>query len=204
MHFNGRGVFARLMVFYMPLGIVSDEEFLKQAGLIGPTPHEDNKEPEVRASIEKLITPGRTEGKPNTPNVVRKFIAEEAINGASPKVLSEAMQISPSSISAYKVGAHSTTTYNEPNENLKRSTDSIREALASKARNRLRSALNGLTPDKLVDCKARDLAGIAKDMSAVIKNIEPSRDNDGPNVNFVFYSPKLRREDDFSIISVNE
>ena len=180
----------------MPLGIVSDEEFNKQL----PTA---NKE-EVRASILPLITPGRTPDKQNTPEVVRKFIAEEAINGSPAKIISAALDISPSSISAYKVGATSTASYNQPDKSLKQHTDDIRSKIATKARNRLRYALDGITPEKLVDLSAPKLAGVAKDMSAVIRNIEPQKDNDNSGVQFIFYSPRLREENDYPVISVND
>jgi hypothetical protein len=182
----------------MSLGIVSDEEFNKQLG---------EKQPEVRAPnaiIVPAITPGRTPDKTNTPSLVRKFIAEEALNGTPVKDLADNFNISPSSISAYKVGSNSTTTYDKPDRELKSHTDNVRNGIAVKARNRLRDALIGITPAKLADVKARDLAGIAKDMSAVIKNIEPQSDGDRPNVQFIFYRPRQREESDYDTIQVLE
>jgi hypothetical protein len=69
-------------------------------------------------------------------------------------------------------------------------------------------ALKHITPDKLELAKVRDLAGIARDMSAVIKNIEP--EDNGPKdpakngPTFIFYSPQFKKEEHFDVVRVEE
>jgi hypothetical protein len=68
-------------------------------------------------------------------------------------------------------------------------------------------ALHHITVDKLVDAKVRDLAGIARDMSAVIKSIEPEEKanplgSNGPT--FIFYSPQFRKEEHFDVVQAKE
>jgi hypothetical protein len=67
-------------------------------------------------------------------------------------------------------------------------------------------ALNSLTQEKIESAKAKDIAGVAKDMSVVIKSMEP----EGPKVNgnsgptFIFYSPQIKREEVYDVVRVKE
>jgi hypothetical protein len=68
-------------------------------------------------------------------------------------------------------------------------------------------ALSKLTEDKLDIAKARDLAGIAKDMSSVMKNMETDNSNNptekaGPT--FIFYTPKVKAEENFDVVQAKE
>src|SRR5262249_41709461 len=136
----------------------------------------------------------------NTPDVVRKFVAEEAINGVPAKELTEAIKVSHSSISAYKNCATSCATYNEPDKKLKNHVVNVKDRITRKATNRLNSALNALTPEKLEEVKARDLAGIAKDMSAIVRNMNPeSEKGEEKNVQFIFFAPRMTEENDYDI-----
>jgi hypothetical protein len=69
------------------------------------------------------------------------------------------------------------------------------------------SALSAITQEKLDYTDARDLSGIAKDMSAIIKNLEPPQiagNNSEVNQQFVIYAPTFRREESFDVIDVKE
>jgi len=74
----------------------------------------------------------------------------------------------------------------------------------------LTSALAAITQDKLDYTDARDLSGIAKDMSVIIKNLEPptppSSDQSGgaASPQFVIFAPTFRDERSFESIVVNE
>ena len=171
-------------------GMVTDEQFKSQLeGLKIET---------------KIVRIERGRGnRVEVPMPIRKIIAEESIAGTSHKHLSELFGISESSVSAYKHDATSTTTYNQPNKELKRNNDEFRNEITDLARARLRQSLETITPEKLSETKVRDAAGIAKDMSTVIKNITP----DGPiiqNTKVLVYQPRMKEEDDFEIITVNE
>jgi predicted transcriptional regulator len=169
----------------MPLGIVSDEEFTK----------------EIEA-IHKPIIRGRGETK-ETPEVIREVIAEEAIIGDSTqKEIADAFGVSPASVSAYKNGATSTASYNEPDNRLQKHNDKVRNAIVGTARSRLIEALQNITPDKMKEAKLRDIASVAKDMSSVIHNMEPQISNTQIGAQFVFHVPKPRQESDYEVIDV--
>lgn len=169
-------------------GIVSDSEF---EGLL--------EEKAVSARIVN-IQRGRGNAK-EVPIEIKKLVSEEAISGASSAELARVFGISQSSVNAYKHDATSEATYNEPNEELKKHNDTVRNEISGTARSRLMSALDNITDEKLRDAKVRDTASVAKDMSAIIRNIEGSHD-EGKSLNqqFIFYAPKPKEEKDFEFI----
>ena len=119
--------------------------------------------------------------------------------------MAESFGISASSVSAYDVGATSTASYDiRPNEGtISRS----KQRVVKRARGKLIAALNGITKDKLDGTNAKDLAGIAKDMAAVIKVMEPEpvrqvNNDNGPK--FVFYAPTIRKETNYEVVQAKE
>lgn len=187
----------------MPMGIVSEKEFDSELGKLSPDT-ESNSTPITGEVID--VTRGRPKNSTEVPNGLRRIIGEEsATNGRQSAVeLAQMFGVSPSSASAYGVGATSTSSYEErPNQDIITKT---KDRISKKARNKLMAALRHITDEKLGGAKARDLAGIAKDMSAVVKNMEPegpkSPVNNGPT--FVFYSPQFRKEENFEIVYAKE
>jgi predicted transcriptional regulator len=189
----------------MGMGIVSDKEFestLKDATTpsIKPIP--------LTGEILDPTPKGRGEGNVGVPNPLRNIIGEEsAINGrASALDIAKNFGISPSSVSAYTKGATSTSSYDKPVNANHINESKLR--VATRARKKLMLALSKITDDKLDESKARDLAGIAKDMSAVIKNMEPPPEQNngsgeaGPK--FIFYAPQFVREETYEIVHVKE
>ncbi len=164
------------------MGVVSDEDFEKECKHID-------------------IVRGRG-NKKEVPEAIREIIAEEAINGTPVKDLSEEFNVSPSSISAYKNGATSTATYHEPNEKLSKKNDIVRDNIVSTARARLMQALTHITPEKMAEAKLRDIASVAKDMSAVINNTEPGGKSPFEGAQFIFHVPQARKQDDYEVIDV--
>jgi len=174
----------------MAIGIVTDEEF------------EDELTDEL-VEIKELNI-GRGEQK-EVPNSLRKIIGEESIkeghkNGTE---LAKQFGISSSSVSAYAKGATSTSSYHEPNEELKEHIDNSKNQIAVEARSKLLSSLAQITEEKLSGAKVRDLAGVAKDMSAIVKNTEQI-DSENSGVQFVFLVPPKRKEESFEVIDVKE
>jgi hypothetical protein len=172
----------------MPMGIVSEDDFEKE--------------------IEKSKVVPLSRGRGNSPAVpesLRKIIGENAIEEGSDatKAMTRALGISDSSLSAYKNGATSTSSYHNPQ--FKNHIDKARERIVKKARNRLIGSLNAITPEKLKEESPRDLAGIAKDMSAIIKNMEPEKSNGelAPRA-LIIFAPQMMREDKFEVIDVQE
>lgn len=185
----------------MPMGIVSPEDYEKEQVRLRP---QSNKPLAKTEDINK----GRG-NTPEVPDVVRETIAKCAINGeGTASEIARAFDVSPSSVSAYKVGSHSTTSYNSPDSNLLDIVTSHKAKISKKARARLISALNFITDEKLENTKALDLSSIAKNMSAVIADMDPPpaqiNQNQQNNVQFVFMAPRVRNETEYATIEVND
>lgn len=177
--------------------ITSNKDFEKEASRLGIVIDKPIN-PEV-ASIE-IIERGRPLSRTEVPELVRKFVAEESLEGVPAKQLSRIVGVSESSISAYKVGATSTSTYNQPDKELGLHVNKMRKAISKKAEGRLTQALESLTDEKIASAKAKDIATIAREMAAVVKNMEAREDDSegkGPQVQFVFFAPKIKSEEYF-------
>ena len=175
----------------MPMGILSDKEFEEELS-------------SIQVPSESKLK-GRGEVK-EVPESLRKVIAEDAINGDSPKELSRAYGVSESSISAYKVGATSTSSYNRPDEKLLQAGISARSRLSSKSRRILIKALNQITDDKLKFTKAIELSSIAKNMSGIMNDMEERNkeliNNGTINQQVIIYKPRMQSEEEFDVIDV--
>ena len=189
----------------MPIGIVSDQEFEKELESHKIEP-QSVRVPEIIEEVKR----GRKEGDNNVPESLRKIIGEESvINGRESAVqLARELGISPSSVSAYAKGATSTASYNSPNSGLVRHLNKSRARAVKKAGQVLRSALDSISQEKLDYADATDLSGIAKDMSVIIKNLEPQKEpeSDGKpsSPQFIIYAPQFKKEESFQVIQVNE
>jgi len=184
----------------MPMGIVSDDDFESEIGNLTPK----SKKESISGTVTR-IERGRTPGAVETPESLRKIIGDEAVTNGRESAVALAKQfgLSESSVSAYAVGATSTATYNDrPN------IDVIKDArgrIKVKAGKKLMMALNKMTPDKLEASNARNLAGIAKDMSAIVRNMEegeaPTRNpNDVNKPAFLVYAPTVKQENHYQTV----
>lgn len=173
-----------------------------------PSTDDDNetKTIDIPAEIHD-IRKGRGIGSNEIPESLRALIGQTALEDGNKaaKVLTEAFGISDSSLSAYKHGSTSTASYSEPSPELKTHVDSTREKITKRATSQLFAALEGITKEKLEATKAKDLAGVAKDMSAIIRNMEPEVDKtpDQQN-NYILYAPQFVTEEKFDVIEVND
>ena len=193
----------------MPIGLVSDELLMRELENLNGT----NMVPSNESSVQVIDIPsrGRASGDNNVPDSLRKIIGEDAvINGRQSALnLASSFGISASSASAYARGATSTTTYNTPSKSIIGHINKSRARAIKKAGRTLDQALGAITQEKLDYTDAKDLSGIAKDMSVIIKNLEPPSENEssegknsGPQ--FVIFAPQFRKEESFDIINVNE
>jgi len=198
----------------MALGIVSDDDFesalnesdRKKKIIIIPEleVNQNNKE---KVYIPEVINikHGRGTGTKETPSFIRKLVASEAISGANVNELSELFNVSKSSISAYKNDATSTATYDEQNEELKRANDKVRNNIVGKAQQKLLDAISCITSEKLNDAKVNIASGVARDMSTIMRNVNPSGEGGSNNNNkVIIYRPRMNEEDDYDIIQVSE
>jgi hypothetical protein len=191
----------------MAMGIVSDTEFDKELTKVNPEkPREVSNSVPVTGEVVDMPTKGRGVGNVEVPDSLRKVIGETAITEGRDQAVELARQfgISPSSASAYNVGATSTASYDErPNQS---NIIKAKEKISKRARGKLMSALRHITDEKLGGSNAKELAGIAKDMSVVFKNMEPEGPktpaNTGPT--FVFYSPQFRKEEHYDVVTAKE
>lgn len=201
----------------MPLGIITDEQLNKEIGKIPSKINsndinrieseliKDKIKDAIKDSSFKVVDIKRGRGNVlEIPNEIRALVAEEVINGAPAKQIAKSFGISESSISAYKHDATSTTTYDKPNDSLKKSNDSVRDVITDKARGRLMSALDAITDENISNAKVKDIASIAKDMSVIVKNMEPERTQNVQNTQVIIYKPRMRDEDEFDVITINE
>jgi predicted transcriptional regulator len=185
----------------MAIGIVSDDEFLKESSKISST------EKVVEAVIVDKVSLGRGNNK-EVPESLRKIIADEVIvNGRSGALdLAEKFGISPSSVSAYANGATSTATYNEGDEKLTNHINKTKQRIIKKATNRLFYALDGITASKLQEADLKTASSVAKDMAAIVKDMTPveTKQEESKSPTFVFYSPQQRKEESFDVVVVPE
>jgi predicted transcriptional regulator len=189
----------------MPIGVVSDNEFESELEYAKRSPLPDLRP----AQIINTERGGRKDGDTNVPEVLRKVIGEEsAINGnASARLLADMFSVSPSSVSAYATGSTSTSSYHKKNRELTEHINSAKRRVAERARGRLNQAIKNITEEKLSEASLKDLALVAKSMSGVIKDMEPSSESVTQNYNgpsIVMYNPGFRKEDSFDSIEVPE
>lgn len=191
----------------MPMGIVSDTEFEREKSNSSPSKPVPPTNPISGEIVD--VNKGRGTGNKEVPDSLRKVIGEESVtNGRQSALeLAQGFGISPSSVSAYSVGANSTASYaDRPNQPI---INESKGRVANRALGKLKKALHKITDEKLDAASAKDLAGIAKDMSAVVRSMEPDNSrgsddgkNNGPT--FVFYAPQIRDERQFDVVHVKE
>lgn len=190
----------------MPIGIASDEEF--ELELQRLTGKRVSSTPQVE--IVEKPSRGRDEGDVNVPDSLRKIIGETSVIEGRQAAIQLATQfgVSKSSVSAYAKGATSTTSYNQPKQGILEHINKSRHRATKRAARTLNAALGSITQEKLDYTDAKDLAVIARNMSAIIKDLEPSQQvasieaNGGPQ--FVIYAPQFKSEQSFDVITVNE
>lgn len=188
------------------MGIVSDKDFESETNKLNIPIKPEPKPVTTTAEIIESPKKGRGEGNVEVPNGLRKVIADTAISEGREAALSLAKDfgISPSSVSAYTNGSTSTSSYDErPNVNL---INQAKERISKKARRTLVKAIDNITDDKLVNANPVALSTVARNMSAVVKDMEPEREKEplagGPT--FVFYSPQYRKEESFDTVYAKE
>lgn len=183
----------------MPLGVVNDDEFdleISKCNLI-----------KNESEIIDLPNKGRN-GQKEVPDSLRKIIGETSEIEGRPEAVSLARQfnISPSSVSAYSNGATSTKSYNESKSSIRDHINRSKERISKKARSRLISALDQITPEKLAEAKLIDVSSVARQMAAIVKDMEPEieRSSTVNQPQFIFYAPQFKSEQNFEVIHSTE
>jgi len=186
----------------MPIGVVSDSEFEKELENLKVVPSTPSS-----VQIVEKPSKGRNEGDVNVPDSLRQIIGEDAvINGRQSALgLAGMFGISSSSVSAYANGSTSTKSYDSPKPSIANHISRSRERSIKRASKVLSASLGSITQEKLDYTDAKDLSAIAKDMSVIIKNLEPEKviESQQNNQQFVIYAPQFRKEESFDVIDVS-
>lgn len=191
----------------MPIGLVSDSDFFAEL-----KNESNNSKTRARPLVPEIVPDtrkGRKENDVNVPDSLRKIIGETAVIDGRQSALDLANQfgISPSSVSAYAKGATSTASYNSPTSSIISHINKSRERAVKRASKTLNAALSAINQEKLDYSDAKDLSGIAKDMSVIIKNLEPQSEvtkDEKQTPQFVIFAPSFRQENTFESILVDE
>lgn len=185
----------------MGMGIVSDEDLFSEI---------ENLKPRViEAEVIDKSPLGRGTNNVAVPESLQKIIGETSEIEGRKEALALAAQfnISPSSVSAYANGAASTKSYDKPKTNLLNHINQAKERISKKARTRLHYALNSITEEKVNSAKLKDIALVARSMSAIIKDMEPEKINEIDESNrptFVVFAPQLRDERHYEVVIARE
>lgn len=185
----------------MPIGIVSDEE-LQQELENGPSDENSVGIPQVEIKEKER---GRGNGNVAIPEALQRTIGQTAIEEGREEAiaLADKLGISKSSVSAYTNGAASTSSYNEPHPAIGPHISTVKNKIATRARSKLLKSLKAINKTKLEESSARELAGVAKDLSAIADKMESDK-SDGPNVSFVLVTPRQKKMEQFEVIDVEE
>jgi len=192
----------------MSMGLVNDEDFECELNKGSQSNSNWNR---AIAEIRESPTKGRAPGDVEVPESLRKIIGETSeLDGRKEAVaLAKMFDISESSVSAYAHGSTSTASYNKPDigiDSIQSHINKSKERISNKARSRLFQSLKHITDEKLKEASVRDVSQVARHMSAIIKEQEPSvnTSNENNGIQFIFYSPHIKNEDVFDTITVPE
>lgn len=159
---------------------------------------------------EVLPARPRGRGKHNVevPNALRQLIGGTSFNEGRGEAVALAREfgISPQSASAYAHGATSLASYNSPSVVNSNHIQKVKDNISKRAQKKLKLALTHIDDEKLGASSAKDLSGVAKDMSIIVKAMEPTPTTiAGANApQFIIYSPTVVDEKHFETVIINE
>lgn len=165
---------------------------------------ERNISSEPKVVFEDIPERGRGLGNKNKTDKERIEVASDSISGMSNEDVANKHEVSLSSVSAYKNGATSTSSYNEKNESLQKSNDEVKIVIAAQVKNKLLQTLEAITPDKINKAKLGELTNLAHGMSGILKHVEPEDENKnkGNGPQFIFMVPPQKTEEHYKVIEL--
>ncbi len=170
------------------LGLLSDSDFeIELLNLSGKSSD--------GVVLPRLVGRGPIKEKPE---MVRQLLAETALEGNTSKDVARAFGVSPQAVNAYRNGATSCATYNQPDLNLNQAVNNKKLATKELAHQRIVDALTAITPAKISEAGLKTQASVARDMSVVYKNLIDEPDEKQQNVQFVIFAPQIKTEDDYN------
>lgn len=191
----------------MPMGIVSPDELEAELNRLNSNANSVAETARVKEMIRRGQNGGRGVGDNNIPESLRKIIAEDSIVTPSNEIQA-AFPVSSSSISAYKNGANSCSTYHQPAPELKNHVKTVKEKISNRASKKLFRALDAIDEDalKLIGKDKPQIASaVARDLAQIVRQMDDNDEDGEKNVtnNVVFYTPPMRDLKDFEVIDVN-
>jgi len=158
-----------------------------------------SSERNIANGVEFRLTRGadhRT-GRNNTPAPIRDIISTLAnVPGAKTVDIAAEFGVSHQTVSDYKNGKNGGHGSFKPDEKA----ETI-EQIKDLALKKLMQSLGLISEEKLTDCDAKTLSGIAANISRVHGALNPVQ-SAGDQVNLVVYSPQLREESKYKIVDV--
>jgi hypothetical protein len=148
--------------------------------------------PIQEAQVISMPKKGREFGKSNMPTFLRTQIAVLSHFENQKDVAKEFSTTQPH-VSNIKNGKH------------EQDLDAVEQVLGKVrdvALEKLMASMGLLDSDKLSACSARDLSGIAANMSKVVEKTLPKQQNQVAQVNLVIYAPAQKEESSFRTIEI--
>lgn len=178
----------------MALGIVPDDVFEQEVDKF------------LNGTVVSLKDKARKEGD-LVPDSLRKVIGDTALESgnAAAREIAEAFGVSKSAIAAYKKGATSCDSYNNPTKTLGAHIARTKERISKRAGRLAIRSLDSISDDKLANASAPELATIARSAAAIVKEMEPPvpvNPRETPTVQFVMYAPQMAKEEKYAVIDV--
>jgi hypothetical protein len=115
------------------------------------------------------------------------------------KDVASAFEVSDAEVSFCKsgrIGGH------EPTEERRAKVDERLEKIKDTALLKLMASLNLIDDDRLEKCSAKELSGVALNMSRIVKEHTPQETNTGPAVQVVIYAPETKTERAYKVVDV--
>lgn len=187
----------------MGLGIVSSDEF--ESALKDSSMSNDEINKTKIGQVIDISRPGRKVGDVNVPSSLRKVIGETANIDNRPSALhiARSFGISDQQVAAYTNGATSEATYHEKDKGLSEHIVNAKMKVTKRAMSKLLKSMHHITDDKLESASVTELSTVARNMSAIVKEFNPSEDDNQNKVNpvqFIVMAPQIINESKFETI----
>lgn len=159
----------------------------------------------VNLQIRPLHNGGRREGDLEVPDFLKSIIADisnDPSDSSSRKEIAEQFNVSEQTVTTFSQGLKNPKQVDEKLQNvIDRKRDSVHESSVQV----LEEALALISPKMIGEgekLKAKDVAAIAKDMSAVIRNTSKENRGNASGASVIIYAPSQRNINDYRVIEV--
>lgn len=137
---------------------------------------------------------GREFGASEVPNILKPVIGAVALADKSCRDTAEAFDISKTSANEYSQGNYGTKISEVLKKQVVDTIDAELSPIRKLAMNRITKTMENISDGKLEDNSAKTLSEIARNLSSVIKNSTPQKQDkdDGAKYNFNIFAPRVR------------